>query len=291
MNYQYKFIIAQLKILIISEIPLIIQQEHEIFQQEFEESDDIRYLIRISKDRNNRKDMISCYTGTTYNVYNTKKGYVRVFDLGDNKLLLCQDAQHKMQFFIEVEAEEMESMSQVNMLYYLALELPFLFYHAFWLHASLVAWKDKGIVFTAPSGTGKSTQAELWQKYLGASILNGDRVLLRNHGSQWRGHGSIYAGSSHIYSNDSAKVHMLIILEQGQENKLIRLKPSEAFSEIYSGILTNPWDTEFTNRIIDEIMDLIAFVPVYRFRCRPDQDAVEMVRDELESLESVQKGK
>ncbi|WP_370839368.1 hypothetical protein [Intestinibacter bartlettii] len=35
--------------------------------------------------------------------------------------------------------------------------------------------KDKGILFSAPSGTGKSTQADLWEKYENAEIINGDR--------------------------------------------------------------------------------------------------------------------
>lgn len=286
MNCQYKLVIAQLKILIISEVPLMFQQEHQIFLRGFDEPEDIRYLIRMSKARESSRDTNSCYTGMTYKVYNTHNGYVRVFDLVDEKLVLHQDVQKKTQFIIDIEAEETDFLRKLEIEYYLALEVPFLFYHAFWLHASLVKWKEKGVVFTAPSGTGKSTQAELWQRHLGAEVLNGDRTLLRFHDGQWRGHGSIYAGSSHIFSNDSTEVHMLIILEQGEKNTLTRLKPAEAFSEIYRGILTNPWDAEFTNAAIGEIMDLLVSIPVYRFQCRPDRDAVEVVRRELERLES-----
>lgn len=43
------------------------------------------------------------------------------------------------------------------------MELVFIINQGFQLHASVINWKDKGILFSAPSGTGKSTQADLWK--------------------------------------------------------------------------------------------------------------------------------
>lgn len=47
------------------------------------------------------------------------------------------------------------------------------------LHASFIRWQDRGILFSAPSGTGKSTQADLWVRHRGAEVINGDRAALR----------------------------------------------------------------------------------------------------------------
>lgn len=284
MNNQYKILMGQFKILITSEFPLTFSTKHETFLQDFEGTADIRYFIQNCKTKTDWSKKRCCYTGTTYKIYHTEQGDLRIFDLLNQKLILGQYDRNMTQFFIDIESEKTDKLEKVEIIYYLALEIPFLYYHAFWLHASLVTWKRRGIVFTAPSGTGKSTQAELWKQFMGAKIINGDRVLLRNHGGRWRGHGSIYAGSSHIYSNDSTKVDMLILLEQGTENRLIRLKSAEAFWEVYKGVLTNPWSAPFTNAIMDEIMDLLVSVPVYRFSCRPDQDAVCVVKEELERL-------
>ena len=49
----------------------------------------------------------------------------------------------------------------------------------FILHASAIRVDDQIVVFTAPSGTGKSTQANLWRAYRGAQIINGDRCAVR----------------------------------------------------------------------------------------------------------------
>lgn len=53
-------------------------------------------------------------------------------------------------------------------------------YHRFLMHGVVVSWKDTGYMFTAPSGTGKSTHAALWKKYLGdeVEIINGDKPIL-----------------------------------------------------------------------------------------------------------------
>ena len=53
-------------------------------------------------------------------------------------------------------------------------------YHRFLMHGVVVSWKDRGYMFTAPSGTGKSTHAALWKKYLGddVEIINGDKPIL-----------------------------------------------------------------------------------------------------------------
>ncbi len=45
-------------------------------------------------------------------------------------------------------------------------------------HCSYILHQNRAILFAAPSGTGKSTQAALWEKYRGAEIIIGDRGLL-----------------------------------------------------------------------------------------------------------------
>ena len=49
------------------------------------------------------------------------------------------------------------------------------------LHCSWIRWKDRGILFTAPSGTGKSTQAQLWCDLMGAELINGQWTLALYH--------------------------------------------------------------------------------------------------------------
>ena len=48
-------------------------------------------------------------------------------------------------------------------------------YDTLLMHGAVIAVGNKAWLFTAPSGTGKSTQAELWERYRNAEQINGDR--------------------------------------------------------------------------------------------------------------------
>ena len=164
----------------------------------------------------------------------------------------------------------------------IGMETVFLQFHALMLHASLIRWKHQGIVFTAPSGTGKSTQAGLWEEYEHAEILNGDRAGLRLWDGHWEGYGLPYAGSSGIYRNVSAPVKAIIVLRQAKENQIRLLHPAESVKYLYPETAVHRWDRSFTQTAIDLLTNLVLSIPVYLLECRPDREAVELVKNTLE---------
>ncbi|WP_283230325.1 hypothetical protein [Fusibacillus kribbianus] len=168
----------------------------------------------------------------------------------------------------------------------IGMETVFLQFHALMLHAAFVRWKHQGILFTAPSGTGKSTQAGLWEEYEHAEIINGDRAGLRLQDGHWESYGLPYAGSSGIYRNESAPAKAIIVLRQAKENKLRLLHPREAIMHLYPETAVHRWDKSFTETVVDLLASLTAMVPVYLLECRPDREAVELVKNILEEDDS-----
>lgn len=152
----------------------------------------------------------------------------------------------------------------------------------FLLHASFIEWKQRGILFSAPSGTGKSTQAELWKQYEGARIINGDRAAITIKDGTWRCYGLPLAGSSQIFVNESYGVGAVVVLRQGEENRLKRLKPIEAFQWIYSETIVQYWDKVFQDILIELLEAFVTNIPVYMLECTPDQTAVAILKNELE---------
>lgn len=146
------------------------------------------------------------------------------------------------------------------------------------LHASLVDTQYGGILFSGPSGVGKSTQAELWKTYANGIILNGDRPILSKAEEGWRAYGSPFAGSSEYYINASAPVTAIIMLEQGSECAIHRLGVAEAFRRLYAQTTVNTWNQQYVGRMCDLLMDMAVNVPVYHMVCTPDQAAVETVK-------------
>ena len=146
------------------------------------------------------------------------------------------------------------------------------------LHSSFIRWQGCGILFSAPSGTGKSTQAELWARHENAEILNGDRAGLRPGARGWTAYGLPYAGSSGIYRNESAPVLALVVLEQGKSNSLCPLDPVQAFRRLYPEISAHSWDKQFTENITERLFRLVTEIPVYLLRCLPDRGAVQLLK-------------
>ncbi len=142
------------------------------------------------------------------------------------------------------------------------------------LHAASVLYQDQAILFTAPSGTGKSTQAGLWEQFRGAKQLNGDRSLLRKNNGAWYACGWPVCGSSKICHNEDAPVRAVVVLSKAPYDRAERLSPAAAFSALYAQVTVNRWDRAFQVRAVDLIQKLIGEVPVFHLSCTVSENAV-----------------
>lgn len=149
------------------------------------------------------------------------------------------------------------------------------------LHASYVDIGGQALLFTAPSGTGKSTQAELWCKYRGATVLNGDRVALSVEDGKVMAHGVPMSGSSGICHNRSLPVKAIVCLEQGPENRLRDLYPGAAFVKLLSGISVNAFCPQDEALLPDCIANIIQHTTVVHLSCLPDRNAVDLLAERI----------
>lgn len=160
---------------------------------------------------------------------------------------------------------------------HLAFETVLLSYQGFVLHSSVISYRNSGILFTASSGTGKSTQADLWNKYKNAEIINGDRAMIRKVEEAYWAYGSPVAGSSGIFKNEKVKIKAIIVLSQSKENRIRRMDRRESFVYLLQQTLINEWDREYTSKVTDLLLDITSEIPIYSLACRPDLEAVELV--------------
>lgn len=161
------------------------------------------------------------------------------------------------------------------------LRWPLLERGAFFLHASQAALGDLGVLFTAPSGTGKTTQAHLWRDVLGARLVCNDRAVLRREEDGWRGWSFPVDGDEPAPPGGSARVAAVVLLEQAPEERLERLRPAAALPGILSQSIADPWDPASMTRLKLLCAELTARVPVYRLACRPVPEAALLLRERL----------
>lgn len=163
-----------------------------------------------------------------------------------------------------------------------ALNLPQLLlpFRTLIFHASYIGWQGRGILFTAPSGTGKSTQAELWRRHRGAEVLNGDKAGVRLEGRPTV-HGVPFAGTSGICRNVSLPLGAVVVLSQAPENTLRRLPPSQAAAALFPNVFVDSVVRQEWQLALALLLDLVAAVPVYALACTPDERAVECLERAL----------
>jgi len=157
--------------------------------------------------------------------------------------------------------------------------------HGFVFHCAFVEYRGKAILFTAPSETGKSTQAELWRRYRGAEIINGDRAAVRLSEGTLLAEGIPFSGSSTYCKNRSLPLSAIVYLAQAPKTTIRKLRGYEAFSKIWEGISVNTWDRQDMELVSALVQKTAAEIPVFYMPCTPDADAVRILEEMLKKEE------
>lgn len=150
------------------------------------------------------------------------------------------------------------------------------FYDGLMVHASAILYQRKAILFSAPSGVGKSTQSQLWMKHKGAEIINDDCPILRITEGGVRAYGSPWSGSRRLFQNVDAMVSAVIIVEQADQNSIELLSLQDAILHVLPRCLLPYHDTVLMPRAISIAEKIIKKVPVYKLYCNPNQEAVSV---------------
>ena len=149
------------------------------------------------------------------------------------------------------------------------------------LHCAYVKYRGEAILFSAPSETGKTTQANLWERYRGAETVNGDRALLGRRAGGWIAQGWPVCGSSGVCHNETTPIRAIVMLSQAKENSARRLTPLEAMRLVFGQLTVNRWNPAFTSRATDLALELCATVPVYCLGCTISEAAVSCLERAL----------
>lgn len=144
------------------------------------------------------------------------------------------------------------------------------------MHSSLVSYQDQGIMFLGPSGIGKTTQAELWNRYRDALIINGDIVFVQETADGFLGWGTPWHGSSPYCENTSVPVAAMVVLKQAKENSIRELTGFEKVTEVSNSVFYPQWLEGGMELCLETLDHLLKKVPVYELSCRPDEDAVRL---------------
>lgn len=151
--------------------------------------------------------------------------------------------------------------------------------HMIQLHSSLIEHEGRGLMFLGPSGIGKTTQAELWNKYRDALIINGDIVFVQETEDGFLGWGTPWHGSSPYCENTSVPVKALVVLKQAPENSIRELTGFEKVTAVSNSVFYPQWLENGMELCLETLDHLLSALPVYELSCRPDEEAVQLTEE------------
>lgn len=142
------------------------------------------------------------------------------------------------------------------------------------LHSSAVVVDGFAYLFSANSGTGKSTHTGLWLKQFGdaAYILNDDKPALRRVDGVWYAYGTPWSGKHNISSNVGVPVGGIAILERGNENQIQRCSGEDVVYSLFLQV-NRPRDAHYRIKLLDLLDKLMTQVPVWKLRCNMEPEA------------------
>lgn len=151
----------------------------------------------------------------------------------------------------------------------------FLFsYGTLLLHGSAVAVDGEGFLFTAHSGTGKSTHTRFWKQCFGdrAVIINDDKPFLQLDADRVLLYGSPWSGKHGLDANLSVPLKGICILARGSENRILPISPNDALPMLQKQSYSPPAAHDF-NRTLRQ---LAQSVPLWQMTCTKTPDAAQV---------------
>ena len=150
------------------------------------------------------------------------------------------------------------------------------------LHSAAASYKGQAVLFSAPSGTGKSTHTSLWKKHYPDDVVlfNDDTPIILEDGGALYACGTPWSGKTEINENMILPLNAIVCLKQGKENSIRKLSTVESVIKLLNET-KKPVFENLMEKHIDFINKIIETTPVYELTCNISKEAVDLVKSTI----------
>ena len=141
------------------------------------------------------------------------------------------------------------------------------------LHASAVAMDGKAYLFTADSGTGKSTHTALWRQAFGderVRLINDDKPAVRMVNGVFYAYGTPWCGKTGQNLNLCYPLAGICFIERAAQNAIERYVDNDIVFKLMKQI---SWDQKQVDPLLSLLDRLLTQVPVWRLHCNMEREA------------------
>lgn len=211
----------------------------------------------------------------TYIVYGHTASGNDIFKFGNSLFLICSKDYREGRIILPECKFKKVFYEALKMMYDLATAGK----DTLHVHAAVVSCGGKGYLFLGPSGTGKSTHAQLWLKHFeGTELVNDDNPVVRDgvvYGSPWSG------TKTPCFRNVSVPIGGIVMLSQAPYNKIRRLSGIEAYVDLAESVGSMPWDSRIAESQHQTENTLVSTIPMWHLECLPDEEAARLCHDTI----------
>lgn len=147
-------------------------------------------------------------------------------------------------------------------------------YDAFFFHCSAIAIDGKAVIFTAKSGTGKSTHRRLWQENFGekVTVINDDKPIVRRINGTYYVCGTPWCGKENVGCNVKVPAKALCFLSRSQENSISAVGSQSVLAQLLNQTI-RPKDNKLMLKLIDLLDGFSKQMNVYNLKVNMDNEA------------------
>lgn len=144
-------------------------------------------------------------------------------------------------------------------------------------HSSAVMVDGEAYLFTAPSGTGKSTHTRLWREMLGdkAVMINDDKPIIRYIDGDFYVYGTPWNGKHRLDTNCRAKIKAICKIYQAKENRIEKCETSEMLLTVLNQTI-RPDNIEQMDKLLGLVEKLLNNIKLYKLGCDISLEAAQL---------------
>lgn len=152
------------------------------------------------------------------------------------------------------------------------------------LHGSAINYKGDVILFSAPSGTGKSTHARMWKHLYGDDVtwVNDDKPLLEVTPEGIYVYGAPFSGQYSSNSNEKKPLKAIVFLKQGITDNVEVLTEKDALKHLMTNTL-RPSEAELWDQALNQFEQIIGRIPIYMLDASLSTSAVKSIKKAIYS--------
>lgn len=220
-------------------------------------------------------------------LYDSTRDFCREYLVEEKGNIVVQISSEDIQYEREKSKKDAKLSSQQTKVFseeyletlavYRKIAAQLLEYNILLFHGSVVAVDGACYLFTAKSGTGKSTHTRLWRETFGerAVMVNDDKPLLKISEDGIVAYGTPWNGKHHLGENIAIPLKAICVLERDQENHIISCTKAEVYPMLLQQVY-KPTEKEKLLKTLQLIDLLETKVGLYRLGCNMQKEAARI---------------